>query len=667
MPVEKKSGGLAQYGSILGPVAGLLVALVLIAVAVFTDSVSKLKDELTGQNQRVSTALSSKDVMTEAPNLATPDQVSSALTADKGGADRVPRNVDALLKTPISWDVRIEAGEQDEFDQYDENQDKYWDEREFRATPYYSGPAPRNDFKKWDKDSDGKISRSEHSTPPGNPEEIFTNQLDKDGNGHIDESEMSAAEIKKMDFDQDSKVTLDEYKRYDAGERPEFYNIGDPSGVTAVFDQAKMQITISWEPPTQTDLPPDLKYLILRRAPETVEKRQKEYGKRVLEYQNLLKAWEGRRDAWLNTAAMVDAKGDPDPNGSAVPDKTFKQVLTRSKWDAAFALWAERSGSADPKPREPERASEWEFVTETTQTTHDDNTFDLDVTYTYAVRAVTGKELFKGIPFEVYESYKSSKRISQDGHPVLVRNRIEMSWQSGSEGGGTVLLTQWVNIRDAGNVNWYRISIIVTVDPDNVDVGKEYTVAELLNLNVSMSTADGTPATPKEVLPADLKVNFNTRSRFEAKLGANFLIKHTEFGDFELTRDTKAPAAVIPDATGMDNPAEVRLLGLSPKAKSGFFEVRRWHKVGEAWYLVIQRGKVDAGKTVGREVSMSAPGADVEVRDSAGAVVSAAVLRGAEFKDQTVNLAVGTFDGVDKRVAKVDGKEFDLFATLYVE
>jgi hypothetical protein len=66
---------------------------------------------------------------------------------------------------------------------------------------------------------------------------------------------------------------------------------------------------------------------------------------------------------------------------------------------------------------------------------------------------------------------------------------------------------------------------------------------------------------------------------------------------------------------------------------------------------------------VGRPVNLASPGEGVEIYDSADKLVRS----NADFAGQTVDLSAGSYDGLTGRTAKVGGKEFDIFATLYVE
>jgi hypothetical protein len=115
----------------------------------------------------------------------------------------------------------------------------------------------------------------------------------------------------------------------------------------------------------------------------------------------------------------------------------------------------------------------------------------------------------------------------------------------------------------------------------------------------------------------------------------------------------------------MDNPAEVRMLAVGRGGSPATFEISRWHKVGDDWFraVLLHRG-VAKDSRIGREVDLASPSADVIVYDSSGQ----RLLDGARARlaGQKVNLTAGNFDGVNGRLAKVGGVEFDFFATLYV-
>lgn len=674
MPSEAKPNALAQHGNIIGPVGGVLVALLLIAAVAATDNVSDAKNKLAAENTRVKAALESTEVNNDPPGLEGPGQVKPTLEAGKGNVEALPAAADGLLRTPIAWDVKLDEGDTPEFERYDENRDTYWDEQEFRRTPYFNEPPPVGDFKAWDKDTDGRISRTEYDNRPGSPEENFE-RLDKNGDKVLDEKDgISAQEIRDKDFDQDGKVTLEEYIRWTKEGPPKIYAFGEPSGLTATLDPRNMTINLSWNGVPGDRLPDDLGYFILRRAPEYLERAKSEHGKRVQEWVRLNDAWEKRMKSWLDSPAKLK-DGKPHPEGEADPaKKNFRAYVGRTVADQrrAYQEYMKASGEPDPAPVQPKEPAEWDVINTTpiVGTSYSTSNFELDITYTFAVMACTLRDLDKGAKFNNYELgdqvYKVSAQSMQEGHPLRVRSRIEMAdgGLATAEGMGKIRLTRTINVTSGETTNWYRASIELEVG-ENQPLGAVYTMSELRQRGLKLVDLAGTDANI-EILPGETRLNFETGYRFDAKNAAVNFLRHPQYGSFELNQFTKGPPTVIPDVSG-SNPAEVWLVGLANKGKSAHFEIARWHQVGDKWYLVMLNVKADTGKAIGREVDLSNPGADVVVKDSSGADVSAATLRGDAFKGQTVNLAVGNYEGVDKRTAKIDGKEFDIFATLYVD
>ncbi len=87
-------------------------------------------------------------------------------------------------------DGRISAdefpGPQDHFTQLDENSDGYIDETEAsKKRPPHLGKRNRGFLKRFDTDSDGKVSKTEFT---GSSASRF-DRLDKNGDGYIDETE----------------------------------------------------------------------------------------------------------------------------------------------------------------------------------------------------------------------------------------------------------------------------------------------------------------------------------------------------------------------------------------------------------------------------------------------------------------------------------------------
>ncbi|MBX3458723.1 MAG: hypothetical protein KF696_02015 [Planctomycetes bacterium] len=675
MPSEAKQSALSQYGSIIGPVGGVVVAIGLVAAILVTDNVSDAKDALAKQNNRVKASLEATEVNNAPPGLEGPAQVKPTLEVAKGNPDALPGPADGLLRLPITWDVTLEGVQEDEFEQYDENKDGKWDLNEFRRTPYFLEQPPVNDFNAWDKNKDGGIDREEYNNRPGDLRKNF-DRLKKNADDvlKVEDGEITSQQLREMDENQDGQVTFDEYRRWFNEGPVKIFALSSPSSLGVSFDPRAMTVNLSWSGASGGDLPDDLGYIIYRRAPEDADRARVEYGKRVQEYSRLDSAWEGRMKAWLDAPAKLKA-GKPHPEGEADPNKKkFRDYVGRSAADQrkAYQEYKVAEGKADPAPVQPSPPEEWNAVNTTpvTGTSHSVQEFELDITYTYAVVAVTQRNLYRGTKYTDVkvgnDTYKASERVVQEGHPLRVRARIEMGdmGAGAAEGSGVIRLSRWINVSTGDSTNWYRASIRVSVSQGD-PVGAEYSLAELRDRNLELVDLTGTAAN-LEVLPSDTRIKFATGYRFEGRGGNASLVRHTRFGDFELSNATRQPATVIPDASG-SNPAEVWVVGLTSRARSAHFEISRWHQVGNEWYLVSLNVKADSGKAVGREVDLSSPGTDVMVYDSSGKEVGAAVLRGDAFKGQRVNLAVGNFEGVTGRVAKVDGKEFDLFATLYVD
>lgn len=669
-----KGGVLAKSGGILGPVLGAVIGVLLIVGAIMTDEIATRKSEVTNAQRVVDDRLRRGDVEQQPEALPTPAHVAAALRPRPEPRQELPMLVTSMNELPIAWTVNIAAPEVDVFARYSSD-GQTWTREEFTTARREVGGRITGSFEDWDRNRDDAISRQEFDQGPrGNADEEFRKR-DLDGNGRLEApAEITEQELRDMDWSQQGWVEIDDYRRFVAEGPAKIYNFGDPADFRVVVDPARMEVRLSWSPPSAENLPPDLKYTIERYAPLTVEARRRQFAQDISEHQRRLSEWDGRRDRWLDSTAVLNDRGEPDPNGTPDADgRTFRAVVQAVRRDAAYVAWSNAKGEPDPQPVAPRQPTDWEVVNNVPvqETEYVDNTFELGVSYVYAVRAVTESILLKGTPSnDLGGGLQGSDRVESTSAPVLIRNRISMGLRGVAGDSGTIQLTQWLAVRGAENeTSWYQISVITPVDTGaNRAVGGNYSMRDLADRSVKMSDVDGREANAADLLAQNARVDFTTGFSFLGVPSAGFLLEHPEYGNFELTRATRDAAAEIPSSDGMENPTEVRLLAVASGARSGTFEVMRWTRVGESWYRVVLTARdVSAGGAVGRQVSLASPGSGVVVYDSAGRQVAANVLGGADFREATVDLGAGTFDGVEGRVAIVGGKRFDLFATLFVD
>lgn len=650
MAQAKSSGALAQYGPVAAPLAGVVFAIIFIAGAVVTSGISEGTEKLSATVATVRKQMDNPKAGESESNIPLVDNVTASLTPGKGDNWTTPQGSRNLLALPITWDVQMEGPQKDEFAQYDENGDGYWDQLEFQRTPYFGRSTDDGKFEKWDRfPTDGQISREEYKDPPRSDREAF-DEADTNDDGFLTskDGEITAEEEYNWDrFPFDGKIDFAEYvKRYDPHDE---VDLGPVSGVEARLDPATMEIVVSWSDPDLATAPKDLAYMLERRAPETVAKRMTEWRKKVQEYNAKYRDWEARFEKWWNAEA---AEGQ----------KSNKQLFPRRP-DAEKEF-----AKTDAKPVQPPQPSEWEPVNTTPLTGNEyrDNSFDLDVTYTYAVKMATKSNPKRGQRAVQDEAlpdwYIYPDRVATEGHPVVVRNRVEMKWSGAAPPNGTIAMVTWHKVSSGDTHSWYRVQVTEIFGPDNDVIGGKFNMAALRDRSVKMFDTAGTEVNATEILPADTEIDFTTGFKFVTTSGKGFLISSREVGDFELPKATQQ--AATPDTpAGSDDSLEVRCLAVKSGAKEGTFELTRWTKAGDDWLRVIWTGSAASGKEIGGDVQLDKAGAGVVVKDATGKTLSASDLK--KYKDHTVDMKAGTFDGLKDRTVTVGGSDFDLFGTLY--
>jgi hypothetical protein len=506
---NKNKGVMAQYGSVIGPGVGLVIAILLIAAVVVTNKVGEQRETLVSTTSQVQSRIKDTDTTMGVPDL---QKMDATAFAPKKTA-MVPSPAPDLSRYPVSWDIEIEAGI-DRFAQLDTDNSGGLSEEEWKKGDDFGRPGPRGVFKNWDRNGDNAISREEFENPPTESAGGQTfDDLNKDGqNGlTVEAGEITAKQLEEMDRDENGSVSKEEYERWKKDGPLVRYGLGPVTDVTAVFDPATFQVHVSWTAPAGITAPPDLSYFIYRRAPATMKKRERDWGKKVEKYN----AWESARDEWLRQTAKVNAKGEPDPNGEPDPkNRTWKELIPRERQNEFYA-----SASGNPEPDLPPRTTEWEYVAKVTETEYADTTFELGVTYIYAVRAATQETLRKGTkshPETVNgEKWSVSDPAEQSGRPIMVRGRVVMAL-GGAAGNNraTVKLSQRVLLVSGDSAAWYRLTIQedVTSEPQT-EIGGVYGIAELKARSPELVALDGGPG-GLELLPADFSIDFKTGLTF---------------------------------------------------------------------------------------------------------------------------------------------------------
>ena len=656
MAQEKSSNALAQYGPVAAPVLGVVLMIAFIMAVVLTSGISDGKEKLQSAVKTVRGKLDSTAVPPGAgdTNIPLPDSVKTSMQVGANTGWQAPEGSKKLLALPMFWQVTMDSKPQDEFAQYDLDGNGSWDITEFQQTPYFTGPAPRNDFKEWDRNpADDQISRTEHANKPEDETEAFRRK-DTSGDGALTakDGEITADEELKWDtYPYDGKIDLQEYiDRYKP--RTE-RDLGPVTGVEAKIDPATMEIVVTWTTPALDSEPEDIAYMIERRAPETVAKRQGEYRKKVQKYTDDLRAWDAAFEKWWNNKVQDGEKNN-------------KQLFPNKK-DAQ-----KQFAASTPRPVAPADPSEWEPVTLSPITGNEyrDSSFEPEVTYTYAVYMATQKNPKRGQKARTDPNYPDwrfyTDRTETDGHPVIVHNRIVMGFAGAAGAAGNISMMKWHSIVDESAVppttTWYRVQ--VTQRDINADdaVGGNYSKAEMKDRSWKMFDLSGAEVNPDVILQDGTKIDFTTGYTFVTKIGSNFLLNSRESGDFELPKDTGKDMVPSNPPSG-DNALEVRCVGLKNGGKDATFEVTRWYKAGNDWLRVVMTTSVKSGGSVGSEVKLGSAGSDVKIFDATGAPASASVLK--EHKDETVDLTAGDYGKLSGRTVDVGGEDFDIFGTLY--
>lgn len=709
MTTENKSNPLAQYGPVGAPALGVVLAIVFIVAAVMTSGVSEKKDELQARISDISRTLQSQDAVEDIPPPPLTDSVSRSLDPDTRDFDvQTPAGLLRVVNHPIEFDVTMEPPPEDTFAEYDTNKDGYWTEDEWRQSPVFPDPP----FAEWDRDGDGLISEAEFDEGPRQDERTVFDELDKNGDRALEPGtdDITPEDVEKWDrYPYDGKIDFDEYKlRWEPNPAREF---GPVENVEAATDYDAMEIVITWEEPNVGNLADDVTYIIERRAPETVQQRQRDYNRRMRDYRDRLREWEESNfepwysqlssdykrnnnlrtrtralehfkeldfDQWWSSAGRDYRQdlGIEVPSQDAAPEEA-NEVNARAKEMARDEVWPQINLTP---PTAPAPISEWEVVmTGVSGTEYRDNTFEMNVTYTYAVRMETDVppvkaqvELVNDKPGETLESNKNfafHDRTASSGHPVRVQNHISMSYaaSSGTESDQTVdlYLETWHKVVDESasppDHTWYRAQVLVRVASDE-RVGGVFNRAEILAHSGKLLSAAGDELNAGELLPAEVEVDFDTGFRFVVFQGGNVILSHDTYPQFALPRESAQERGPKDTPEGKDRPVEVRALTVNTGGRSGHFELTRWHRLDNGdWVRVVARQTVNRDDEIGMTVNLASPGRDVIVYDSAGERISGPAGTG------TVDLTVGTFEGLNGRVLTIAGQEIDLFATLYKE
>ncbi|MCC6465637.1 MAG: hypothetical protein IT463_09890 [Planctomycetes bacterium] len=636
MADQAQGSAVEKFGPLGAPAAGGVLAAAFVAVALLGGNISEERGKLETGTRTVNSRMA--DTKTANPaSIPAVDSVSKMFEVEATPLWTNPGNERKGIDYPMGWKVVVAEKDQDPFTKADKDKDGFWSKDEFEDTEYYNREGMVGKFENWDRNpKDNKISPAEFADPPADEQEMF-NKLDKNGDGFLTApDEVTSENVQGWDRGPlAAPVSFEEYKqRHDAKAE---VNLGPVTGVSIAPDFQKMEIVVTWAVPQLEATPDDLCYFIERYAPKTLEQRKREYGKVVQKFNQDLAAWEKRFGEWYTA------------NKDSFPDKR-----------TARAEYAKQ----EPEPAKPPEPADWELVTTTpvTGTEYRDTTFEPDVTYTYAVRAATQKQLVRAQQKygdrQFCAPYVATERVAQGGRPALVRNDIAMAWAGSAGDDGTIALTRWVRLADG---TWAKATIDEKVSTSSTNVGGNYGATELKDRGFSLKRADGTAVDqPLAQLAERAKIDFATGFRFVTKTGAGFLLNRADLGDYELPKDTRQPMGEEALPAG-DNPIELRVAALTSKGEATF-ELTRWVQAGGRWYRVLYTTKVKKDGAIGEAMTgLAKPG--IRVMDDADKEVPASGLK--VFDGMAIDLAAGNYEGPAGRTVKVSGAALDLFGVMY--
>ncbi|MCC6574292.1 MAG: hypothetical protein IT462_10920 [Planctomycetes bacterium] len=530
MSEQKKAGSAQKLVPIGAPVFGAVVMVAFIALAFTMGKIDGAA--ITTKADQVTQTLTDTKVVIPSPE-SQKFNVKVAEPAKRAEFPALIANQDAPLNFPLRFRITLDqpnAPEKSAFELLDTNNDKTLSLQEFLK----GAGNTQADFELKDKDKNKKLTQQEYDWKPDGPPPP------------------------KTEFD-----------------------LAPPANVKAVLDYVNPKVTITWDPPTLTDKPDDLGYLVYRAGPKHFLKRNTDYRegplKKFLEDE---KVYEAAYREWAKIPANAG--------------KSRKQYEEETK---------------NPPPVKPPNPAEWELLTSgpLTDVTYEDTGFELDSAFVYAVRATTAQKVKTGAkldPKEKLAGYSVSEGAAQGGHPVYFANRTSVSFVDVTDVLLTVYLTRWHRVGG----NWRQVRAKFSAEPQSY-LGRKIKVSELKEKDADDKYTKYDPqvlaedGNPNEALLGSLdageEINFESGWRFEARNAPNDPQISNKAGDvFLLPKATRdAPAApVAPGA--MANPVEIRVVGVKPD-NTLRFEFTRWHQAGKVWYRVVIQQEVKRDGAIG--------------------------------------------------------------------
>ncbi len=645
MAEAPSESALIKFGPMVAWIGGGLLMVVFILLAVVLGDTESPKRKIDDAVSQVNSKLNDQKTSVPAPEFAADglNGADQAFGVVKGG--KIPPKIadeHKLLDLPTQFRVFLdppvgapdfEGSEADgdgrlspteyantqkfldgiKFRTLDVNKDGYLSKTEYEATP----SAQDIEFDKYDTNDDGKLTRVEYENGTSNSD---FDDKDKNKDGFLDRVEYGARETPKADAD-----------------------LGAPEEVKASANAKAFVINVSWTAPSLKDAPADLGYWVMRKSP--ADKKERELRYNTVD----LPAHRKKEDAWKKD--FLAWKALPG-NGS--------------KTEGDF----EKDPKGRVKPVAPPKPSEWERLNDTplTELTFADFTFKAEYTYVYAVRATTKSKLKAGTASDdtFAADYHTSDSAIMTGRPVVVYNRIQMTWQGKSD----LARIKLRKFHPIGST-WRAVEVIVSVGQGE-EVGASGKASALKGRGYEISVVDAEGKANAEwykALEASGDVlDFATGWVFNQFTGSDM-----EFGQkggalrFVLPKDTKEPATVPDtDPSGMANPLGIRISCVGKGGATARFEITRWKQVANQWYRIVAFQDVKKGESLGySEAALGGLGKDmIMFYDDGGQVVADPDKLGLRAIGMESGL---TYGGIEKRTLDLGEGKMDIWGVYYVD